>query len=256
MSTPKYIDALAMAKSQNKTLLQIIVGLLALSAFGIHMAWRVPKTIDVNLAPDVRAGDTVVATHGVTPMPTPNVYGFAYYIWQQINRWQTDGSQDYGAQMFSMQYFVTPSCQAQLKADMEGRHRRGELRQRTRQITEIPGLGFSTNRVIADGSNAWTVLLDMQVMETFAGQPVKNIFIRYPIRVVKFDVDRERNPWQLAVDCYGGNVPARLDPKDLQQSAKELGTQPLAAPRLPSTISPSSLPAAVDGLETDTNDKP
>ena len=72
-------------------------------------------------------------------MPKPNVYGFAYYIWQQINRWQTDGVKDYGQQIFNMQYYLTPRCQAQLQADMETRQGKGELRKRTRQITEIPG---------------------------------------------------------------------------------------------------------------------
>jgi hypothetical protein len=30
---------------------------------------------------------------------------------------------------------------------------------------------------------------------------------------VRFDVDRERNPWQLAIDCFDGERPARLDAK-------------------------------------------
>ena len=48
--------------------------------------------------------------------------------------------------------------------------------------------------MLSEGPDAWTVLLDMQVTETFGGQGVKDVFIRYPLRVVRFDVDRERNP--------------------------------------------------------------
>ena len=77
----------------------------------------------------------------------------------------------------------------------------------------------------------------MQLMETFRGQPVKDAFIRYPIRVVRYDVDRERNPWRLAIDCYGSHRPARLDMSDVQ--AASAGK---ADAQLPSSVTPAALP--------------
>lgn len=241
MSATKYLDALASERAHNATLLRIIFGILLLAAAGIWFAWRQPKNIDLHLAPDVRAGETVRVAGGHSPVPPANVYGFAYYIWQQINRWQSDGSKDYGQQIFNMQYFITPQCQAQLTADMENRFKLGELRQRTRLVTEIPGFSYSENRVVAEGTSAWTVLLDLQVMESFRGQSVKDVFIRYPIRVVRFDVDRERNPWQLGLDCYGSSRPARLNEADLM---KQPGNKQLKVPQLPSSIAPAALPDA------------
>jgi len=240
MSSEKYMNALEMERRHSRRQMASQCALLVLAIFAIWFAWRQPKSVDVHLAPDVRAGDTVHVTGGHSPVPKPNVYGFAYYIWQQINRWQTDGVKDYGQQIFNMQYYLTPRCQAQLQADMETRQGKGELRKRTRQITEIPGFPYSENRVLSEGPDAWTVLLDMQVTETFGGQGVKDVFIRYPLRVVRFDVDRERNPWRLALDCFGANRPARLNPAELKAGNPVQAT--LAAPRLPSVISPSSLP--------------
>lgn len=240
MSSGQYLDALASERSHSAKLTKIIYAVVALAIAGMWFTSKVPKNIDLHVATDLKAGDQVRVADGQSPVPSTNAYGFAYYIWQQINRWQTDGSQDYGKQIFAMQYFLTPRCQAQLQGDMQVRHSKGELRRRTRQITEIPGFPYSENRVLREGSDAWTVLLDMQVQETFGGQPVKDVFIRYPLRVVRFDVDRERNPWRLALDCFGSNQPARLNPADLQP-----GTPPqthLKAPRLPGTIAPSSLP--------------
>ncbi|WP_198972634.1 PFL_4703 family integrating conjugative element protein [Xylophilus sp. ASV27] len=246
MSSGQFLDALASERRHNERLIRIVFAVVALGVVSTWLAWRQPKSIDVHLAPDVRAGDTVRVSNGRAPVPPPNVYGFAYYIWQQVNRWQTDGSKDYGQQIFSMQYYLTPRCQAQLQADMELRQGKGELRRRTRQITEIPGFPYSENRVLSEGADAWTVLLDMQVTETFGGVSVKDVFIRYPLRVVRFDVDRERNPWHLAVDCFGANRPARLNPADLKTGAEVRAD--LTAPRLPGTISPASLPrdTAVD----------
>lgn len=240
MSSKQLLDALESNKRHNAQLVKIIYAVVGLAVVGIWFAWRQPKNVDVHIAPDLKAGDHMRVTDGRAPVPPTNVYGFAYYLWQQINRWQTDGAKDYGQQIFAMQAYLTPRCQSQLQADMELRHSKGELRRRTRQISEIPGFPYSENRVIAEGADAWTVLLDTQVMETFGGQAVKDVYIRYPIRVVRFDVDRERNPWRLAVDCFGSNQPARLNPADLKPGAAPQTN--LKAPRLPGTISPSRLP--------------
>ncbi|KGG92153.1 MULTISPECIES: PFL_4703 family integrating conjugative element protein [Comamonas] len=240
MSSGDYLDALASERSHNAKLTKIIFAVVFFGVAGMWFASRVPKNIDLHVAPDIKAGDTIRVIDGQSPVPSTNAYGFAYYIWQQINRWQSDGSQDYGKQIYAMQFYLTPRCQAQLQTDMQQRHAKGELRRRTRQISEIPGFPYSENRVIREGSDAWTVLLDMQVQETFAGQPVKDVFIRYPLRVVRFDVDRERNPWRLGLDCFGSSQPARLNPAELKPGAPVQAD--LKAPRLPGTIAPSSLP--------------
>ncbi|MCR6480987.1 TIGR03746 family integrating conjugative element protein [Variovorax sp. ZS18.2.2] len=241
MSGLQYLDALATERAHAATMRRVIFVVAALGAVGIWFASTVPKNIDLHLAPDVKAGDTVRVKGGEAPVPPTNVYGFAYYIWQQINRWQTDGSKDYGQQIFNFQAYLTPRCQAQLTADMEARQRAGELQLRTRQVSEIPGFSFASNRVVDEGSFAWTALLDMQVTETFRGQPVKDVFIRYPVRVVRYDVDRERNPWRLALDCFGSNQPARLNESDLRESRTKRPT----VPALPSNVNPSALPEAV-----------
>ena len=241
MSTKGQLDALAAARSQNRKLGYGILLVAALGALGMYFAWALPKSIDLHLAPDIRAGDTLHIEAGLADVPAPNVYGFAYYIWQQVNRWQSDGAKDYGQQIFRMQSYITPGCRAQLQADMEQRARANELKQRTRRVSEVPGLGFASNRVIRDGDSAWTVLLDMQLTETFRGAQVKETYIRYPIRVVRYDVDRERNPWRLAIDCYGTRRPARLDTSAVQGIASGQ-----AQADLPTRITPVALPQVSD----------
>jgi hypothetical protein len=81
---------------------------------------------------------------------------------------------------------------------------------------EIPGLGYRPERVQVLGGNAWKALVDLQLQETQSGVTVKDTYIRYPLRVVRYDVDREKNPWQLAIDCFGTDRPARLDAKAVE----------------------------------------
>ncbi|MDZ4175211.1 MAG: TIGR03746 family integrating conjugative element protein [Hydrogenophaga sp.] len=233
MSTQSSLDALANERASHANTRRLFLGLTIVAVVGMALLWAKPKQIDLHINPDLRAGDQVTVANGTAPVPNPNVYSFAYYVWQQINRWQDDGGTDYGTQIYNFQSYLTPRCQAQLQGDMEARSRSGELRLRTRQITEIPGLGFQDNRVLGEGPAAWNVLLDMQVMETFRGQAVKDTYVRYPIRVVRFDVDRERNPFRLAVDCFGSNKPARIDVKDSAvNGATAAGVAPAALPGL------------------------
>ena len=51
-------------------------------------------------------------------VPPPNVYAFAHYIWQQVNHWGRDGDKDYGAAIFRMQAYITPSCREWLELEM------------------------------------------------------------------------------------------------------------------------------------------
>lgn len=243
MSSRQHLDALAAARAHNATLRRVIMLVAGMGVVGMYFAWALPKDLELHVATNLNTGDAVHFKGGHAPVPETNVYGFAYYIWQQVNRWQSDGYEDYGKQIYRLQHFITPACMAQLDADLKARHAAGELRGRTRQITEIPGLGYSKARVIADGKgdSAWTVLLDMQLMETFKGAAIKDTFIRYPIRVVRFDVDRERNPWRLAIDCYGSQRPQRLAARDVQAAAAGQNALPL-----PETLAPAALPRAVD----------
>ena len=243
-----YLDALATARAANKSLRTTILVVAALGAGGMYFAARTPKVIDVHLAPNIQGGDTVAVHGGESDVPAVNVYGFAYYIWQQINRWQQDGNADYGKQIYYYQAYITPACRSQLENDMQARSGAGELRSRTRIMTEIPGFGFAPNRVIAEGTNAWTVLLDMQMQESFKGQQIKDVYIRYPMRVVRYDVDREKNPWRLAIDCYGNNRPARLNASEV--TAVQKGQQ---QPSLPTDIAPATLPSTASHTAVNVN---
>ena len=206
----KFVDALQQARHENRRLfvLCLVLGGLALFA---GWNWRTAaRDLTLHIPPDLRNGATLKV--GPSPeVPDTTVYTFAFYIWQQINHWQADGAKDYGERIFELQGFITPNCREQLVADMNSRSSNGELSRRTRSVAEIPGLGYTQERVSVLGGSAWKVLLDTQVLETQGNVAVKDAYIRYPLRVVRFDVDREKNPWQLAIDCFGGERPARLD---------------------------------------------
>jgi integrating conjugative element protein (TIGR03746 family) len=187
----------------------LFIGILTVITLYAISGWKAaPRELTVHVPPDLRSGAKIKTGE----VPLPNVYSFAHYIWQQVNRWPQDGDKDYGAAIFRLQAFITPSCRQLLQTDMTRKSNNGELALRTRALQEAPGHGYEESRVTPLGNNVWRVLLDSEVFETVHGIPVKNTSVRYPLRVVRFDADREANPFGLAIDCFDDeNQPTRLD---------------------------------------------
>ena len=59
MSSGDYLDALASERSHTKKLTNIIFAVVFFGVAGMWFASRVPKNIDLHVAPDIKAGDTI-----------------------------------------------------------------------------------------------------------------------------------------------------------------------------------------------------
>lgn len=190
-----------------------VIGFQIVVILGLWIGWsQAPRQITVHVPPDLRSG-AVLAIDAIAPA---NVYAFAYYIFQQLNRWPEDGTQDYGRAIFRVSAYLTPHYRAQLIADMEQKARQGELSYRVRGIQEFPGRAYSEARVEVLDRDSWIVWLDLDLFESVKGMTVKQTAIRYPLRVVRQAVDLEANPWGLALDGYGAAGPQRLSDAELK----------------------------------------
>ena len=199
-----------------------IIGLLFLALYGTVIGWqRADAEQSLHIPPDLRSGAVVKKGD----VPPANAYAFAHYIFQQLNRWAEEGSRDYGKNIFRLAAYLTPRFRAQLEADLDLRGKNGELASRTRGTLELPGAGYEERRVDIQGNGAWVVWLDLQILEWVRGLQVKDTVVRYPLRVVRYDVDREKNPWGLALDGYA-EEPRRLSQAEvaaLTGKARESG---------------------------------
>ncbi len=192
--------------------LWLIIGLQMAIIAGLCYGWgRAPEHLTVHIPPDLRSG----AMQHHTAVPAATVYAFAFYIFQQLNRWPEDGSRDYGHAIFRIAPYVTPRYRAELLANLEEKGRRGELAYRVRALQGIPGFGYAEDRVDILDAQTWQVWLDLELLESVKGMTVKRTQIRYPLRVVRYAVDPETNPWGLALDGFGADGPRRLTEPDL-----------------------------------------
>lgn len=165
--------------------------------------WNSPRNLTIHVPPDLRSG----STRPWWDVPPESIYAFAFYIFQQLNRWPTNGENDYPRNLRALAAYLTPACQAYLQHDYDYRRRTGELRQRVRGIYEIPGRGYGdapVERVKTLSNRDWIVTLDVSADEYYGAEQVKRALVRYPLKVAKSDIDPEHNPFGLVLDCYSG----------------------------------------------------
>jgi integrating conjugative element protein (TIGR03746 family) len=218
----KYADLNESLKAHIATL-RIGMALLVILNLSLWYGWNGAKNdIRIHIPPDIRSG-AVLKANEISP---PNIYTFAGYIFQQLYHWAESGEKDYGMQIFKMSPYLTPKFREYLINDLDVRGKKGELTGRTRSIHPIAGQGYDERRVDLIDSNTWIVWLDFSIKEAVRGMEVKNVLIRYPVKVVRYDIDPETNPWGLALGGFGSEGPKRLTEADLVASSKDKKTTP------------------------------
>jgi len=179
---------------------------LVIALFYTIEGWRqAPDRIQVDIPPDLRSG----STRGINERHPFNIYSFGYYIFQQLNNWPVNGVDDYNKQIERLSCYITPTFKGELLRDYEKRLKQHEL-SRTRALQEIPGRIYQDNRVFVQTADAWVAYFDVNVKESFRAEIIKDIFIRYPINIIRWDVDPECNLWGLALDGFY-EKPKRLE---------------------------------------------
>lgn len=191
--------------------LRLAAGALTLLALLLGLGWwSAPRDLTIHIPPDLRSG----STRRWWDVPPENIYAFAFYIWQQLQRWPSDGEADYPRNLKTLSAYLTPACQAFLEQDYQRRRANGELRLRVRGVYEIPGRGYGEDparRVRVISARDWIVTLDLTADEYYSSEQIKRALVRYQLKVVRLDQDPEHNPFGLALDCYA-QPPQRIDP--------------------------------------------
>ena len=142
-------------------------------------------------------------------MHKTTVYSFAQLVFQNLNHWSYDGSKEYEKNIRANEHMLTPAYMAFLRRDVSRRNGNkvsSELRNRSRSMRPI-ATGWDEDRVkvvaTREGKpSAWVVLLDIELIEKIKGETIKQLYLRYPLRVALYDIDRKSNPWMLALDGY------------------------------------------------------
>jgi integrating conjugative element protein (TIGR03746 family) len=171
--------------------------------------WSAPKSLTIHVPPDLRSD----STRKWWDVPPESVCLLVLHL-AAGTALAHERRRRLSAHLRALSAYLTPSCRAFLQQDYEYRRASGELRQRVRGIYEIPGRGYGDDpatRVKVVSDRDWIVTLDVSADEYYGSEQVKRALVRYPIKVVRLDIDPEHNPFGLALDCYAG-APQRIEP--------------------------------------------
>jgi len=200
--------------------LQAFIGLLVLMLGGLGIGWdRARQDAVIHLPPNLEEGGLVK----INQPERIHIYAFAARILQVINHWPNDGSTDYGKAIDSVRPYLTPRFYAELKFDLEQRlvnpvdgvgtpvdELTGRVRSMQTLLATENAKIFDDDKVTIHSHGEWTAILDMHIEEQVKGLLVKSVNVRYPVRVIRYDVDLNSNRWGLALDGYEAPGPARI----------------------------------------------
>lgn len=198
----RYLHADANLNSHILTL-RVISLVLAICLIGSLYGWQhAAKVQRISIPPDLRYGSQV-SLNTIDPW---EVYNFAGYIWQQINRCPRDCGKEYSENLERLTQFLTPEFKAWLQRDSH--NRAAELLGRTRFLIPLANTNFR-DTVRLEKAGRWTVMLDVELKENIGGVSVKDTQVRYYLQVIAKAIDPEFNPWGLLLDVMP-RMPERI----------------------------------------------
>lgn len=186
-------------------ILWIALGCLMVINLAVIIGWyNAQKSIRIYIPPQIPSSGM---TQNANVIPMSSVYSFAFYIWQGINYWPENGLIDYKKTIEQLTPFLTPKFKQALLQDYRDRQSHGELQDRLRHLQGANGASFDMRDVEALGHETWLVHLQMRLSEhmNMNGNAVKEVVLRYTLRVVRYDTQANANPWGLALDGFVEN---------------------------------------------------
>lgn len=168
----------------------VLLGLLAIAIAGWYAAGRTQR---LSLPPVLAYGAELESGQ----IHSWEVYSFAGYVWQLLQRCESDCSRDQPIREERLSAYLTPRFRNFLAT--ERRERASELQGRSRYLLPLPDT-WDSARVQQLDKNRWTVELDVLLVESIGPAEVKRVPIRYSLAVHARAIDPEYNPWGLHLD--------------------------------------------------------
>ena len=102
----RFKNEVAHLKAHMKTLRAGAAALFAVALVLGFGWWSAPRDLTIHVPPDLRSG----SVRKRWEVPRESAYAFAFYVFQQLNRWPTNGENDYSRNIHALSAYLTPAC--------------------------------------------------------------------------------------------------------------------------------------------------
>lgn len=192
----KKVDAL---NQMNRLLLASIMVLLLLIAGLTYALIKAPNQMEFWLSPAMMTNGGLMKAGEV---PDEYVHGFAAALIPTLNTWSKAGRQEFANNMKAFHYYFTPRHQ-QLMTDTLKAFQDAQLFNRTQVASLYHFLEAQDIKRLSP--NSWEVHLVLRITQRINDKSpmvIADKVVDYHIRVVKVDISKLLNPFQLALDGY------------------------------------------------------
>ena len=172
--------------------------LTAIVGVGLYGLYQMPSEILLYQTPNLETG----STRHITDVPAYSVYGFGLYVMQQVyNTSNLDGGIERNIKAYGN--YLSPEFQQQLIVqDKIDKKNAIAVQDVSQEVREMEGVRFDKDHVFQLTPSKWVVYLDLQIVDRFNGEKVKDAFMRYPVVVEKADFNPSVNPTGLRLTGF------------------------------------------------------
>lgn len=198
----KKIDSL----HHHNRLLLAFVGVLTIIVLALTtIIYSMPKRYEFWLSPNMAANGGLMKARDI---PSEYVQGFVTSLMPTLYSWQANGKDEFNGNMKSFHYYFTPRHE-QLLTQTLSAYKNAQLFNRS-QVASLYRF-MEPDDIKKIGPNSWEVKLVLRITQRLKDNSpmvIADKVVAYHLRVVKLNLSRLHNPFQLALDGY--TKPERL----------------------------------------------
>lgn len=192
----KKIDSL---HHHNRLLLAFVALLTAIVLTLLISLMTMPKRYEFWLSPNMAANGGLMKA---SEIPNEYVQGFVTSIVPTLYSWSNHGKEEYSRNLKAFHHYFTPRHE-QLLHDTLAAYKNAQLFDRT-QIASLYRF-MEPKDIQKMGPDTWEVKLVLRITQRLqdnSAMVIADKVVAYSLRVVKVNLSRLDNPFQLALDGY------------------------------------------------------
>ncbi|MBA2656838.1 MAG: DUF2895 family protein [Tatlockia sp.] len=183
----------------NRLLLAFLSVLILIVAGLIITLAKLPNRYEFWLTPSMTSNGGLIKENQV---PKEYVQGFVATLMPALNTWSKAGKAEFANNLASFHYYFTPRHQELMKNTLAA-YKDAQLFNRV-QVASLYRF-MENDDVKALSANTWEVHLVLRITQRLKDDSpmvIADKVVDYHIRVVKVNLSRLQNPFQLALDGY------------------------------------------------------